>query len=117
MALTRALASRGLSLSDVDAMPDARAELERFQRQPSLERLPELLTALDAAEIPTALIRQKLDRLGEQLRRAAPRLSPRALELAERAYLDLETTAQSNPSRAERHALLAAAARLSARLD
>jgi hypothetical protein len=117
MALTRALASRGLSLSDVNAMPDARAELERFQRQPSLERLPELLTALDAAEIPTALIRQKLDRLGEQLRRAAPGLGPRALELAERAYLDLETTAQSNPSRAERHALLAAAARLSARLD
>ena len=116
-ALVRALASRGLSLSEVSAMADVQAELERFQRQPSPERLPELLAAVDAAEIPTALLRQKLDRLGEKLRRAAPRLSPRDLELAERAYLDLETSAQSNPSRGERHALLTAAARLSARLD
>lgn len=115
--LARALASRGLSLSEVSAMADVQAELERFQRQPSPERLPELLAAVDAAEIPTALLRQKLDRLGEKLRRAAPRLSPRDLELAERAYLDLETSAQSNPSRGERHALLTAAARLSARLD
>ncbi|MFO0726961.1 MAG: hypothetical protein U1E65_24490 [Myxococcota bacterium] len=115
--LRRALEDRGLSEADLATMPEASAELARFLRVPSAEALPELLGVVDAAEIPTALLRAKLDRLADTLRRRAKDLPPGRLEEAERAYLDQETTLSHGPSRVERHQILRAVARWSRRLE
>lgn len=111
--LARALAPRGLTVEDLDAIPELTTALDRYAaRATEPGSLDALMAALDGARLPDALVRAKLDRVGRALRAAAARLPPAELERREQRYLDLEVRLAQAPSREDRHSLVREAARL-----
>jgi hypothetical protein len=104
--VVRGLERRGLMLTDLDVLPTVKLELERLQSGRSVSTA-ELWSALDDAELPTPLLRRKLDAVRGLLTERGRGLGPDVSSQLEQSYLHLETELASGPSRAGRHRLAA----------